>query len=113
MEQRHNKISEELTEIKIKHKTLSEEHYRLRMRLRNLKLKYRRFGDQEKKMCKNCGKEFVESENFNWSCRINKSQWSGLLYWCCGKNYETALGCKFSKHENKEEEAGDQEGEET
>ena len=62
-----------MADIKRRHKILSEEHDRMRERLKNLKTKYRRFGDKEEKMCKNCGKEYIETENFNWSCRTHKS----------------------------------------
>jgi hypothetical protein len=35
------------------------------------------------------------------------------MWWCCGKNTKEALGCKFSKHESKEDdedEGGDPDG---
>jgi len=46
-------------------------------------------------ICKFCGKDFHERENFNWSCRTHQSQWSGEMWWCCGKTSKDALGCKF------------------
>ena len=55
----------------------------------------------EMKTCKNCGKEFSERENFNWSCRVHRSDWGGEVWWCCGKRGFEQAGCKFSKHEVK------------
>jgi hypothetical protein len=52
----------------------------------------------EKLSCKFCGLDFVESENFNWSCRTHRSEYSGEMWWCCGKLNKEALGCKFQKH---------------
>lgn len=51
------------------------------------------------KTCKNCGADYLESENFNWSCRTHKSDYSGEMYWCCGKLKQDAPGCKFEKHQ--------------
>jgi hypothetical protein len=55
--------------------------------------------DQGLKHCKNCGKEFNEKENFNWSCRVHQSEWGGEMWWCCGKRGKEQPGCKFMKHE--------------
>jgi len=55
--------------------------------------------DQGLKQCKNCGKEFNEKENFNWSCRVHQSEWGGEMWWCCGKRGKDQPGCKFMKHE--------------
>ena len=54
-------------------------------------------------VCKKCAKEFIEKENFNWSCRTHKSEWSGDMWWCCGKRTKEAAGCKYGKHEIKDE----------
>jgi hypothetical protein len=40
-----------------------------------------------------CGKDYIDQENFNWSCRTHKSDFSGELWWCCGKKIKDALGC--------------------
>lgn len=43
-----------------------------KMKLRIVKLKSRKGKvDYGIKMCRNCGKEFPEKENFNWSCRTH------------------------------------------
>ena len=59
-------------------------------------------------MCRNCTKEFHEKENFNWSCRIHQSEYGGKIWWCCGKEGENQLGCKFQKHECKDDEDEDE-----
>jgi len=56
-------------------------------------------------MC--CGADYLESDNFNWSCRVHKSEFSGELWWCCGKTFKEAAGCKFDKHQAKND--GDEE----
>ena len=59
---------------------------REKMKLRIIKLKNRKGKvDQGIKMCRNCGKEFHEKENFNWSCRTHPYDYSGEMWWCCGK----------------------------
>lgn len=59
------------------------------------------------KICKNCGQEYLEKENFNWSCRTHRSEYGGEMWWCCGKTSKDAPGCKFAKHESKEDEDED------
>ena len=54
--------------------------------------------------CKKCGKEFNEKENYNWSCRTHQSDFSGEMWWCCGKTGKDSLGCKYGKHETKDDE---------
>ena len=56
------------------------------------------------KTCKNCFKEYIDSENFNWSCRTYRSEFSGQMWWCCGKTTKDALGCKFFRHISREDE---------
>ncbi len=63
----------------------------------------------DSKMCQNCKRDFKDSENFNWSCRTHQSQWSGEMWWCCGKSSKDALGCKFQKHFIPKEDDEDQE----
>ena len=51
---------------------LIEERDKMKMRI--LKLKQRRGKvDLGIKICKNCSKEFHESDNFNWSCRTHRN----------------------------------------
>ena len=49
-------------------------------------------------ICKQCASDYLESENYKWSCRTHKSEFSGEMYWCCGKTTKEALGCKFDYH---------------
>ena len=100
----HDKVQAELQEANRKNKVLNEEHDKLRERLKNYKSRYRMMGAQDLKYCKNCGKEYIELENYNWSCRTHKSQWNDEIYFCCGKTVENTPGCKYSKHECKEDE---------
>ncbi|TNV84813.1 hypothetical protein FGO68_gene13458 [Halteria grandinella] len=51
----------------------------------------------KQKYCKNCKREYLEQENFNWSCRVHRSSWGGDIWWCCGKTTKGAPGkYKFS-----------------
>ena len=52
------------------------------------------------------GKEFFESENFNWSWRTHTTEYS-IMWWCCGKTNKEAPGCTMSKHESREDEEDD------
>ena len=56
----------------------------------------------EFKICKNCGREYTEKENFNWSCRTHSSEYN-LMWWCCGKERKDTPGCNISKHLCKED----------
>ena len=68
-----DKNSEELNDIKGKYKKLNEEHDKLRNRLKNIRTKFKNIGNQDIKYCKMRGKEYIETENYNWSCRTHKS----------------------------------------
>lgn len=59
------------------------------------KLRQRRNVDLSKKICRNCNKEYNESENYNWSCCTHRSEWGGTMWWCCGKPKLNSPGCKF------------------
>ena len=48
----------------------------------------------DQKTCRFCSKEYLESENFNWSCRTHRSEFGGEMWWCCGKLGRDAPGCK-------------------
>lgn len=37
----------------------------------------------------------------------SQSEFGGEMWWCCGKRSKDAAGCKFSKHESKEDEDED------
>ena len=44
-----------------------------------------------------------EKENFNWSCRTHRGEYSGEMWWCCSKEGKDAAGCLYAKHESKDE----------
>ncbi|KAF4653546.1 hypothetical protein FOL47_010471, partial [Perkinsus chesapeaki] len=82
---------------------LQEDRDKLRQRLRKYHARRRLF-EMEHRTCKNCNKEYMESVNFNWSCRTHQSEFGGEMWWCCGKSGKDATGCKFAKHESKDDE---------
>lgn len=58
----------------------------------------------EQKICRNCRKDYSEKENFNWSCRTHQSTFGGEIWWCCGRKNKEDPGCKYSRHEPKDDE---------
>lgn len=52
-------------------------------------------------MCKNCRKDFIETENFSWKCRTHRCEYAAEddLWWCCLKKGFNSVGCKLQKHE--------------
>jgi len=59
------------------------------------------------KNCKNCGNEYHENDNYNWSCKTHHyPTYSGEeeIWWCCGKRGKDVPGCKVGKHISKEDE---------
>ena len=84
-------------------KNLVAEREKMKERIKKLKTRKGKH-DMTAKTCKNCGKEYSEKENFNWSCRMHLGEWSGEIWWCCGKDNKDQPGCKYSKHESKEDE---------
>jgi hypothetical protein len=87
-------------------KSAQLESTKLKARIQKLKNKRFRIEDNQK-ICKKCGKEYLEKENLNWSCRTHTSEYSGEMWWCCGKEQKEADGCKISKHECKEDDEED------
>ena len=51
-------------------KALQNERDKMRQRI--MKLKNRRNFNINQKICKMCAKEYLEKENFNWSCRTHR-----------------------------------------
>ena len=78
-------------------KTLAEDRDKLKKNVSRLIAKKGNL-QSSTKICKNCQVEFVEKENFNWSCRTHQSEWGGEMWWCCGKRGKDQPGCKFQKH---------------
>ena len=98
-----NEAFEAKVQLEREKKSLMTDVQKMRDRIKKLKLRRGKF-DIAQKVCKNCGKDYVENENYNWSCRVHLSEYSGEIWWCCGKEGRDQLGCKYSKHESKEEE---------
>lgn len=92
-----------LLESEKQQKILHEDKEKLKQRIAKMAKRGGRI-DNQSKTCGKCGKEFNEKENFNWSCRTHQSSWGGEMWWCCGKRGKDMPGCKFGKHEFKEEE---------
>ena len=86
---------------------LSEEFSKLRQRVRQFKQKRKAHGEEEERICKNCQRVYEDSENYNWSCRTHQSDFSGEIWWCCGKAGREAVGCRVTRHESREDEDGD------
>merc|ERR1719253_707566 len=85
---------------------LSEDRDKLKARLKKYRARRNLF-QIDQKSCRCCGKDYLESENFNWSCRTHQSEFGGEMWWCCGKFGREAPGCKYAKHESKEDEDDD------
>jgi hypothetical protein len=85
---------------------LQDEKEKSRLKITKLLARKGNF-DREQKICKNCAKEFTEKENFNWSCRTHMSEFGGEMWWCCGKRGKEQPGCKFNKHESREDDNSD------
>jgi len=88
-------------------KNMEDEMSKMRVKLKQNRLKRRQFGETEEKICKKCQRVYTDSENFNWSCRTHKGEYSDDMWWCCGKTTKDAPGCLVSKHESKDEEEED------
>lgn len=85
--------------LKAKITVLNDEKTEMTARLQKMKLRRRHnFFNSVLKICINCKMEYKDADNFNWSCRTHTSEWSGEMWWCCGKTSRSAPGCKFSKH---------------
>ena len=70
MENESIKAREEFIKQDKQIKSLQNE--RDKMRIRITRLKNRRTFNINQKICKLCGKEYLEKENFNWSCRTHR-----------------------------------------
>ena len=97
------KFTDDLQKYEKLNKNLLQERDKQKLRIVKLISRKGKF-DSGLKTCKNCGKEYSEKENFNWSCTVHIGDWGGQMWWCCGKQNKDDRGCKFSKHESKEDE---------
>ena len=97
---------ERKVELEREKKNLVADREKMKERIKKLKSKKGKF-DVQQKVCKNCGKDYIEKDNFKWSCRIHRSAFSGEIWWCCGKESKDQAGCKYAAHQSKEEEDED------
>mmetsp|Transcript_11619 Transcript_11619/g.17610 ORF Transcript_11619/g.17610 Transcript_11619/m.17610 type:complete len:92 (-) Transcript_11619:874-1149(-) len=81
-----NKIKNLLTQV-------TNERDALKMKLQ--KMKQRKVVDVSSKLCVNCGADFNDKENYNWSCQVHRSEYGDHMWWCCGKRDINAPGCKY------------------
>ena len=77
-------LKEENLKLEVNHKKLSNENNKMKNRIVKMKQKKGKI-DRDVKMCKHCSKEYADKENFNWSCRTHRYEFSGEMWWCCGK----------------------------
>ena len=94
-------ISLEKQEKKLKE--AMDENEKLRQKVNKSRVK-RKYTEMTEKLCRTCQRLYLESENFNWSCRTHYGEYSGEMWWCCGKAGREALGCRLARHVCKEEE---------
>ena len=83
-------------------RAITNERDNLKDRIQKMKNKRLRV-DINQKICKKCGKDFLENENYNWSCRTHPSEYNAM-YWWCGKTKKDAQGCTIGKHESRDDE---------
>lgn len=96
-------LQEQYDSLVIKHASLGEEYEKIRQRAKAYHSKKKQFDQVEEKVCKRCLKIYIDTENYNWSCKTHSSEFGGEIYWCCGKAKD-GPGCRLAKHENKEDE---------
>lgn len=48
--------------------------------------------------CQHCGNQYIEYENYDWSCKKHISAFFKGFYWCCGQTKRNAPGCAKTKH---------------
>ena len=83
---------------------LSIEFGKIRSKMAQYRQRRKAYGEAEERICRNCQKVYIDSENFNWSCRIHQSEYGDNMWWCCGQPAKEAPGCRISRHESKDEE---------
>lgn len=92
-----DKSRKDLENLSKQYESLTQEHSRLRTKVKHIRLK-RSQSHMEEKLCRSCHKAFYENDNFNWSCSTHSSEFSGELWWCCGRSSKDAPGCRKAKH---------------
>lgn len=71
---------EEIENLEKQLKLSNQEKEFFRERINQMKLK--RNINTYGKICRNCNKDYIEKENFKWSCVTHLREWSGKMWWC-------------------------------
>lgn len=91
--QRINDLEKELKDLKQSYHELDEKSSLMQKNYKNMKLEIEKLQQRlikmrrtrniniNQKICKNCQKEYLESENFNWSCITHKAEFGGKMWW--------------------------------
>jgi hypothetical protein len=71
------KLEAVLEKLKADHKKLGAKYRQAlddkeKLKQRIMKLKMKNTSSVYTKLCKNCSQEYLESQNFNWSCRTHR-----------------------------------------
>lgn len=91
-----------LVNLEKSYSRVGDEFAKLRKKLKQNPI--RKTAVDDDKICKRCKKFYNDFSNFNWSCRTHQSEYSGEIWWCCGKSDKDDIGCITAKHENKSDE---------
>ena len=119
LQKEYNQVIEQREEYKNKLNNLEKfitklnDNYKT-MRQKLKQWKQRGARENEIRQCINCTRAFLETENYNWSCKRHNTKFheETQIYWCCGKKGREAEGCVISKHEAREDDEDDKDKEE-
>ena len=75
LNQKMKSLNKELENSENNYKVLTDEYEKLRNKAKQVRINITETRDE--KMCKNCKRFFKDNENFNWSCKVHSSQYSG------------------------------------
>lgn len=103
-EDENAKLKLEAEKMEKRMQDLTIEFGKLRTKMTQYKQRRKAYGEAEERICRHCQKVYIESENYNWSCRIHQSEYGEDMWWCCGQPAKEAPGCRISKHESKDDE---------
>jgi uncharacterized protein YhaN len=108
LEDENIQLKQEVARDDKRYRDLSDEFTKLRTKMKQYRQRRKAFGEAEERICRHCQRVYVDSENFNWSCRTHQSEFAEGVWWCCGRQSKEASGCRISKHESKEEDEADE-----
>lgn len=96
---------QDLVELHKSYQGAVEESTRLKKRLATFS--NNKSYSRSEKICKRCKRLYSELTNYNWSCKSHPSEYSGEIWWCCGKANKNDAGCISTKHESKSDDEED------